>query len=680
MNYLSKKTFLTTTFFVIFILLGSFVLGFRSSQELKKVVTQQFNHQQLILARQAAQEIEGSFNALIEELITLKRLYSTAGIFSTRLLQAIFQRIQKFGAKGIFIVDNKGKIIYQEGIPFPHVSFPIKSCFSHEEISVLFKRPWIYISTSLGKNSIVFLIDSLLLVKKHVEKIRSGETGYAWIIDDTGYFVYHPIKAFIGQNAFKARRERAPYFYFKKINEIQRQEMLQGKEGTGEYISLWHRNLKGHIKKVVAYTPIHLPYTQHIWSVAVCAPEGEVSRVVHYLYLKQFIIQGSLIFALIWLGIILFSLESRFRKRLEEEVAKKTEVLKKQEERYRLLIESADDLILTLDQFGQILSFNQATLTFFERRPEEIRGQRFDVLMQWPKETLSAYLKRLSNEKGSIIKEHLIKIENKKCWLNTKLMPLRLEGKVREILCITREVTQEKLLQEQLSNTEKLASLGTLAAGVAHEINNPLGIIIGFGELLLENTPKESQAYQDIKTILKHAFNCKKIVENLLNFARPTQETRETTMVNEAITEIITVMSHFLKIHNIKLKTTLAEHLPPVRGNKKELQQVFLNLIINAIDAMPEGGELFISTVLDEDQSIKVIFQDTGCGIKKKHLGKIFDPFFTTKPQGKGTGLGLSVSYSIVTKYNGQIWCESEEEKGTTFIIKLPSTGGNHAR
>ncbi len=680
MKYPSPKTFLTTIFFVIFILLISFILGLRSSQELKRVVIQQFNHQQLLLARQVAQEIKGSFNALIEELIALKEIYSTVGTFSPRLLQPIFQRIQKFGAKDIFIIDDKGKVIYQEGVPFLHVSFPIKYYFNNKEISVLLERPWIYISTSLGKSFIVFLIDSSLLVKKHVEKLCSGKTGYAWVIDDAGYFVYHPIKAFIGQNAFKARQKKAPYFYFKEINEIQRQEMLQGKEGTGEYISLWHRGLRGYIKKIVAYTPVHIPYTQHIWSVAVCAPEKEVSKVVHYLYLKQFIIQGSLIFTLIWLGLLLLSMEKRFRTTLEEEVVRKTIFLRKSEERYRLLIESADDLILTLDLSGKILSLNQATANFFNKKPEEIIGQRFDVIMQWPIDTLAVCLNKLSVMKRSIVKEHLIKIGDKKHWLNTKLMPLRLEGKVKEILCIAREVTQEKLLQEQLSNTEKLASLGTLAAGVAHEINNPLGIIIGFGELLLENTPKESQAYQDIKLILKHALHCKNIVENLLNFARSTKGLHEMVDINEAIREIISIIKHPLEINNIKLETMFASNLPLVRGDKRELQQVFLNLIINAIDAMPKGGKLSITTELDEDQSVKIVFQDTGHGIKREHLDKIFDPFFTTKPEGKGTGLGLSVSYSIISKYNGRIRCESEEGKGATFIINLLPAGGYYDR
>jgi len=672
MNYPTKKTFLTTTFFVIFILVVIFILGIRSSQELKKVVIQQFNHQQLILARQASQEIEGSFNALMEELLILKDSQREP---SPDLLQMIFQRAHRLGVRGLFVLNQDKKVIYKIGEPAVTKLVPLDP----NNLTIRPSKSWIYISEPLGKKFIVFFIDPCLLVQKHVSKIHSGKTGYAWVIDENGCFIYHPIQSFIGQNAFKERQEKAPY-YFEEINEIQRQELLQGKEGTGEYTSLGHRGLRNYIKKIVAYTPVHIPHTQHIWSVAVCAPKKEVSKVVHYLYLKQFIIQGSLIFTLIWLGILLLAMEKRFRTALEEEVAKKTDFLRKSEERYRLLIESADDLILTLNQSGNIISLNQATADFFNKKPEEIIGQRFNVIMQWPTNTIIDCLNHLYTTKQSIVKEHIVKINGRLHWLNTKLMPLYFGEEIKETLCIARDITKEKLVQEQLNNAEKMASLGTLAAGVAHEINNPLGIIIGFGELLLENTPKETQAYQDIKLILKHALHCKSIVQNLLNFARPTEELSKAIDINEAIKEVINVVRHTLEINNIQMKTKLGKSLPLARGDKKQLQQVFLNLIINAMDAMPNGGELSITTRLNKHQAIEVLFADTGCGIKEEDLGKIFDPFFTTKPEGKGTGLGLSISYSIISKYNGRIRCESEENRGATFIIDLPPIGGQYAR
>ena len=679
MGYWSRRAFLTITLCAFFLLVTAFILGIRSAQELNDIIVNQFNHQQLLLARQAAQGIKNGFNVLIEQLFTIKELYPNGNV-SPKLLKTILSHIQKFGIRGLAILDKKGHILSSQGEISPKMaSLALEQ--KGNGVSVVLSRPWIILSEPLGEKSIVSVVDAGLLAKRYVEDIRSGKTGYAWVIDENGYFIYHPIRSFIGQNAFKARQEKAPDFYFKKINEIQRQEMLQGKEGTGEYTSLWHRNLKGYVKKIVVYTPVHIPYTHHIWSVAVCAPKREVNAVIHRLYLKQFFIQGSLVFALSGLGIFAFLLERRFRETLKQEVEKKTEVLKKSEEKYRLLIESADDLILTLDMFGNIVSFNQATASFFKKKPALLHGQAFNVIMQWPTNTIIDCLNQLYATKQSIVKEHIVKINGKPHWLNTKLMPLYLGKEIKEILCIARDITKEKLVQEQLSNAEKMAFLGTLAAGVAHEINNPLGIIIGFGELLLENTPKETQAYQDIKLILKHALHCKSIVQNLLNFARPTEELTEKIDINEAIKEVINIVRHTLEMNNIQMKTKLAKSLPSLaRGDKKQLQQVFLNLIINAIDAMPDGGELFITTRLSEHQAIEILFQDTGCGIKEQDLGKIFDPFFTTKPEGKGTGLGLSISYSIISKYNGRIRCESEENKGATFIIDLPLRGGQYAR
>ena len=658
---------------VIILLLCALNLGIHSAQDLKEIIAQQFNHQQLILARQASQEIESSFDALIEELLILKNSQREP---SPDLLQMIFQRAHRLGARGLLVLNQDKKVIYKIGEPTLTKLAPLDP----NNLAVHLSKSWVYISEPLRKKIIVLFIDPYLLVQRHVARIRSGKTGYAWVIDENGYFIYHPIKSFIGQNAFKVRQEKAPDFYFKKINKIQRQEMLQGKEGIGEYISLWHRDVKGYVKKFVAYTPIHIPYTSHIWSVAVCVPEKEVNAVIHYLYLKQFFIQGSLILALIGLGIFALSLERGFRETLRQEVERKTEVLKKSEEKYRLLIESADDLILTLDMFGNIISFNQATASFFKKKPALLHGQPFNVIMQWPPNTIIDCLNQLYTTKQSIVKEHIVKINGRPHWLNTKLMPLYLGEEIKEILCIARDITKEKLVQEQLSNAEKMASLGTLAAGVAHEINNPLGIIIGFGELLLENTPRETQAYQDIKLILKHALHCKSIVQNLLNFARPTEDLSKAIDINEAIKEVINVVRHTLEINNIQMKIEFASSLPLVQGDKKQLQQVFLNLIINAMDAMPDGGELSITTRLDEQQAIEVLFQDTGCGIKEEDLGKIFDPFFTTKPEGRGTGLGLSISYSIISKHNGRIRCESEENKGATFIIDLPPIGGQYAR
>jgi len=248
---------------------------------------------------------------------------------------------------------------------------------------------------------------------------------------------------------------------------------------------------------------------------------------------------------------------------------------------------------------------------------------------------------------------------------------------VNAVLCIARDITENKNLERQLVNAEKLASLGTLAAGVAHEVNNPLGVILGFCDLLLRKADKDSQAYDDLKTIERQGLHCKQVVENLLSFARLGEGGSEYADVNQGIEDIIKVVRHTLDMHGIELSLSLAQDLPLVVGDSRQLQQVFLNLINNSTAAMPSGGKLKITTALERSSRKAVIrIEDDGIGIKPEHLDHIFEPFFTTKPEGEGTGLGLFVSYGIIAKYGGTIDCVSNDSgslkpRGTTFTIKL---------
>jgi two-component system, NtrC family, sensor kinase len=237
-------------------------------------------------------------------------------------------------------------------------------------------------------------------------------------------------------------------------------------------------------------------------------------------------------------------------------------------------------------------------------------------------------------------------------------------------------------LERNLINTEKLASLGTLAAGVAHEINNPLGVILGFCDLLVRKKSPGCQEYEDLKIIERQGMQCKQIVENLLSFARVGRETTTETDLNACLQEILKVVLHSLELKGIELRTEFAESLPMVLGDDRQLQQVFLNLINNAAAAMPQGGPLSIRTAAAADgKKVMAVLQDQGTGIPAEILDHIFEPFFTTKPEGQGTGLGLFVSYGIINKYGGTITCEShtrngEKARGTTFIVELPVTTG----
>ncbi|MCX5846080.1 MAG: cache domain-containing protein [Deltaproteobacteria bacterium] len=232
---------------------------------------------------------------------------------------------------------------------------------------------------------------------------------------------------------------------------------------------------------------------------------------------------------------------------------------------------------------------------------------------------------------------------------------------------------------QQLAKTEKLTALGGMAAGVAHEINNPLGGILLYSNLVLEDIAEDSPARENMEKIIYQTNRCKEIVQNLLDFARtPTGEMLPLN-INNVIKTSLNLVKDQSMFHGIEIDTRLAENLPEVIGDKSRLEEVFVNLFVNAADAMKGKGKLTITTMPGTNNSVKILVSDTGTGIDEEHLPHIFEPFFTTKEPGRGTGLGLSIAYGIIRKHNGAIDAESGPGKGTTFIIFLPVYMGKYS-
>lgn len=241
---------------------------------------------------------------------------------------------------------------------------------------------------------------------------------------------------------------------------------------------------------------------------------------------------------------------------------------------------------------------------------------------------------------------------------------LKLEEKIQEL----------KTAQNQLVQSEKLASIGQLAAGVAHELNNPLTGILGFAQILLQGKDLTGQQREDVEAIHVQSQRCRAIIQNLLQFARKKESKMEPTVLVPLIKSTLQLAKYDLQTSGVELVQDFPDTLPPVWADASQLQQVFLNLLTNARHAMEgkkKGAKLTVRAVHERDH-VLVQFSDNGCGIAKENLKKIFDPFFTTKAVGRGTGLGLSITYGIIEQHNGSISVESEEGKGTTFYIKLP--------
>ncbi|MEW5774280.1 MAG: ATP-binding protein [Thermodesulfobacteriota bacterium] len=274
-------------------------------------------------------------------------------------------------------------------------------------------------------------------------------------------------------------------------------------------------------------------------------------------------------------------------------------------------------------------------------------------------------------------------------WYHTVVIPvLDNEGRITGVLRTARDVTELKTTQEQLIQAQKLESLGKLAGGVAHEINTPLGIILGYAQLLQEDAPPGSQILEDLRTIEKQSKVCKKIVADLLGFSRRGAGSRMDLCVNNTVLEGVSLVRHTFELDKVRILTDLDERMPIIHGDPERLKQVWINLLGNSRDAMPGGGAIKVRTRLDVPaHRLRLWVADTGAGIGAEDLGRIFDPFYTTKPVGLGTGLGLAVSFGIVEDHGGTIRAESPAPgwfapddlpegaapgPGTVFLVELP--------
>ena len=234
---------------------------------------------------------------------------------------------------------------------------------------------------------------------------------------------------------------------------------------------------------------------------------------------------------------------------------------------------------------------------------------------------------------------------------------------------------QEQLdvaLRKQLGRSEKLASVGRLAAGIAHEVNNPLTGVLTFASLMKRKPGLDDQDRQDLDLILRETTRVRDIVKGLLEFARETPSSKQPLDLNEVVGRTLSLLRSQKEFYKITVIDNRAADLPKIDGDKNQIEQVLLNLCLNACEAMPNGGSLTITTAA-HDGDVLASFADTGSGIKPEHMDRIFEPFFTTKPVGKGTGLGLSVSYGIIQSHGGTIDVESAEGKGATFTVTFPA-------
>ncbi|MBM4293876.1 MAG: PAS domain S-box protein [Deltaproteobacteria bacterium] len=285
-------------------------------------------------------------------------------------------------------------------------------------------------------------------------------------------------------------------------------------------------------------------------------------------------------------------------------------------------------------------------------------------------------------------KEVLVSRDGDKRWLHMVKVPVYDEDRITGILTAARDITEIKLYQEKLIQSLKMEQLGKLAGGVAHEINTPLCVILGYAQMLLEDFPQDTESYEYLQLIEKQAQICRRIVGDLLSFSRQLESRMEEMDLNQSIAEVIHLVRHPFNQNWVDIVTSLDQHLPAIIGDKEKLKQVWLNLLNNAADSIGQDGVIRINTRLEpQTRRVLVTVTDSGSGIAPENLKKIFDPFFTTKAPGGGTGLGLSVSFGIIQDHLGAISAVSPAPPeffensgsnkkapgpGSMFLVELP--------
>lgn len=375
-----------------------------------------------------------------------------------------------------------------------------------------------------------------------------------------------------------------------------------------------------------------------------------------------------------------------------EELTEREKTIARQQGLLKTIMNVTPDFITLQDKNLTYTFASKAFCDYFDLKEEEVVGKNdFDIFSGRQADLNFHEDKQILITGQSLAKEITFKRPEGQQWFHVVKVPVYdQDGSIMGLLLTARDITLLKKFQEQLIQSQKMEDLGRLAGGVAHEINTPLGIILGYTQLLMDDITDE-ELLENLRVVEKQTKVCRKIVSDLLGFSRHSHSVREAVDINASLREVIQLVEHAFYLNRIKVIFAADDTIPPLTGDRERLKQVWLNLLNNAADAIGQDGVISVQTKCGVRGQIEISVADTGMGVGKEHLHKIFDPFFTTKQVGKGTGLGLSVSFGIIKEHGGTISVLSpspaeylpadfprpaQSGPGTVFMVMLPASGG----
>lgn len=649
---------------------------------LRMEMAEQFNKQQLMLASGRASEIESYINNVKDDLLGIAQSLAMfhvehEGQFAV-LARGALKDVDKV-RKSITLLDGRGRTLFAqwnmadvrplEGDPIELVRglCPDRTLIRQDAEKVMIVAPVCRSGSVHG--AVVFALDIQDVARQFIAPVKSGLHGYAWMMDHQGTLLYHPTQPdMVGRNLYKADTS---CFKCHQTFDLEK-KIIEGKSSnSGRYVAPTGED------KILAFSTAVVGDAR--WIVAVSAPYSEITMpfqtsIRYHLWLIiVIVITASAVSAMI---IILnrkrMEAEERAQrekelerhaKDLEHQVAVRTAELSAEKDKLNTIVDTVGSGILLLDTAGKVQWTNQ---TMKDMAGRDITGISYDDICAGC-EVVSSFA---AGEVRTEVLSRLFGSRDRYYQVTTapvKGDDSRIHGYIR----LVQDITEMRKAEEQMMNSEKLACLERLTSGIAHEIGDPLTSVFSFIEMLKE-MEKDEFKKESLETVYSSMNSIACSLQTLSGFSKvPPVELRR-WKVNSLIETAFSLIQYDRRAQDITIMKDLSPDLPEITTDRNQLSQVFLNVILNAVDAMPEGGTLTIRSRIKDNQVV-IDFEDTGVGISQKELGRIFDPFYTTKE--KGTGLGLAVSQSILKKLGGSIAVESEFKKGSRFVITLPADG-----
>jgi PAS domain S-box-containing protein len=645
---------------------------------LQTEIAEEFNVQQLILTETVSSSLEEYLMDIKEEAAFISHIASKMKIRGKgdfEWLKSKSPIIKPDIKTNLGIISINGEVFFYDGDmdsfrnTAHHLLSKIKSNPSSNPVLVETAETIYFLSAIDGSDrAIVLAVSSPDMAKHFLNRLQAMRKGNAWILTEKGTLLYHPTHPeMAGRNIYAADNKCLQCHKSFDYEKIAVEDM---------------KNLKGRvigpsgIDKVMAFSKVGVDEIS--WRIFLSANYSDIVHITERsMGIYSYLILSILLATIFVSGALFLSNKKRilakeleirqesmqkYAAELEETVNLKTAALIREREKLTTILNAVGGGLILINQKGKILWANDKIKEMFSM---EVAGKYCEEL--WHDCDISS-----SYAKDSI-ETTIMSINNEKRFLQMITAPVRNEsGQIYRYIKLIQDVTEIKKLEDQIINSEKLASIGRLAAGIAHEIGNPLTSVFSFVQIL-RDMEDDKFKQESLETIYFHIRRISEVLKQLSGFSKmPTGELK-LCQINEIIEYSTKLIQYDKKAKNIAIKSELSDSLPETIVDYNQLSQVFVNLILNAIDAMPDGGTLTIRSYVEAD-NIVVEFEDTGVGIPKDCLNIIFDPFFTTKV--KGTGLGLAVSYNIIKKMKGTLTVESEPGRGSLFKITLPLTDG----